>query len=185
MKKLVIGISGASGVLMGIRILERMKFDNQVETHLIITDGARKTIQEETDYKIEDILALADVNYSIEDIGASIASGTFEVDGMIVVPCSMKTLAGIASGFSNNLLLRAADVTLKERRRLVLLTRETPLSRTHIRNMKTVADDGAIILPPVLSFYNKPESIEDMITHIIGKALNIFGIQIDGFKRWS
>lgn len=184
-KRLVIGISGASGVPLAIDLLQVMQQYTEWETHVVLSPSAKRTIREETDYTVEQIEAMATCIYAEEDIGASIASGTFKTEGMIVIPCSMKTLAGIQSGYSDNLLLRAADVTIKERRKLVLVARETPLSPIHLRNMASMVEQGAIILPPMLTFYNRPETIQDMVRHIVGKALDIFGLDIRDFKRWG
>lgn len=184
-KRLLLGISGASGVIIGIRILEELSHNNEWETHLVITNSGEKTILLETDYSIEEVKMLADKYYSITEIGESIASGTFKNSGMIIAPCSMKTLAGISSGYSDNLLLRAADVVLKERRKLVLITRETPLSKIHLRNMIELTDMGTVIMPPVLSFYNSPKTINDMLDHIVGKALDVFDIDFSKYKRWD
>lgn len=184
-KRLVIGMSGASGAVLGIELLKALKENPEWETHLVISRGAEETILQETNYKPEEVMNLADKAYCINDIGASIASGTFKTEGMIVVPCSMKTVAGIACGYSDNLLLRAADVTIKERRGLILVTRECPLSTIHLRNMLTLSELGAVIMPPVATYYNKPESLEDMNRHIIGKILDRFGIELDGFNKWG
>ena len=184
-KRLVVGISGASGAIIGIHLLQAMQLVPDWETHLVISTGGRRTIEHESGYTVAQVEALATRCYPIEDIGASIASGTFKTDGMVVAPCSMKTLAGVASGFSHNLLLRASDVTLKERRKLVLMVRESPLSAVHLRNMSTAASVGAILLPPVMTFYNRPENITDMVRHMVGKALDIFGLELKGFKRWG
>ena len=184
-KRLVIGISGASGAILGIEILKVLRENTQWETHLVISRGAELTIQEETEYTLDDVINLADKVYDIKNIGASIASGTFKTEGMIIVPCSMKTVAGIASGYSDNILLRAADVTIKERRKLVLVTRESPLSSIHLRNMLTLSDVGAYIIPPMVTYYNKPLSLEDMNRHIVGKILDKFGIEVSGFIRWG
>ena len=184
-KRLVIGISGASGAILGIELLKILRLNKEWETHLVISRGAEITIVEETQYTIEDVIRLADSVYDIKDIGASIASGTFKTEGMIIVPCSMKTVAGIACGYSDNLLLRAADVTIKEKRNLVLVARESPLSTIHIRNMLTLSEVGAFIIPPMVSYYNKPISIEDMNIHIVGKILDKFGIEVSGFNRWG
>lgn len=183
--RLVVGVSGASGAILAIELLEQMRELPEWETHLVLTAGARRTIPLETNYSIEEVEALATRNHDLNDVGASIASGTFKTAGMIIVPCSMKTLAGVANGFSENLLLRAADVTLKERRTLVLVPRETPLNRIHLRNMVTASDAGAIILPPVVAYYNNPASVHDMTKHIVGKILDVFDIQIPGFTRWD
>lgn len=184
-KRLVVGISGASGAVIGIRLLQAMQQFPDWETHLVISNGGRRTIEQETGCSIAQVEALATKCHPVEDIGASIASGTFKTEGMVVVPCSMKTLAGVASGFSHNLLLRASDVTLKERRKLVLVVRESPLSAVHLRNMSAAASVGAILLPPVMTFYNRPESIEDMVRHIVGKVVDIFGLELSGFRRWG
>ncbi len=184
-KRLVVGMSGASGAILGIELLKILKENPEWETHLVISRGAEETILQETTYKVKEVGALADKVYSIKDIGASIASGTFKTEGMIILPCSMKTLAGVASGYSDNLLLRAADVTIKEKRKLILAARETPLSTIHLRNMLTLSELGAYIIPPMVTYYNKPESIEDMNHHIIDKILDKFDIEVDGFKRWG
>lgn len=184
-KRLVIGMSGASGAILGIEILKILNDNPEWETHLVISKGAELTILQETNYELQDVIDLAHKVYDIKDIGASIASGTFKTEGMIVVPCSMKTVAGIACGYSDNLLLRAADVTMKERRNLVLVTREAPLSSIHLRNMLTLSEIGAVIIPPMVTYYNKPVSIEDMNRHIIGKILDRFQIDLNGFNRWG
>jgi len=185
-QRLVVGISGASGAIIGIELLKIMKQQfPSWETHLVISTGARRTIAQETSYSLEEVESLATKCHALENVGASIASGTFKTAGMVVVPCSMKTVAGIAQGMSTNLLLRAADVIIKERRKLVLVARESPLSPIHLRNMTTVASIGAIVLPPVLTFYNKPRSIEDMTRHIVGKILDVFDLEIGGFQRWD
>lgn len=183
--RLVVGISGASGSILGIEILKAMRDFPGWETHLVISKGAERTIVQETPYSVMEVINMATQVHAIEDIGASIASGTFKTEGMVIAPCSMKTLAGIACGYSDNLLLRAADVSIKEKRNLVLLTRESPLSTIHLKNMLFMAQQGATILPPMLTYYNKPSSIEDLNRHIIGKALSIFNIDIKGFKRWG
>jgi polyprenyl P-hydroxybenzoate/phenylacrylic acid decarboxylase-like protein len=185
-KRMVVGISGASGAVLGIELLKTMRQQFPAwETHLVISAGARRTIQLETNYSFEEVQSLATKFHPIEDVGASIASGTFKTEGMVVVPCSMKTVAGVASGFSTNLLLRAADVVIKERRKLVLVARESPLSAIHLHNMNVVASAGAIVLPPVLTFYNHPKTIEDMTRHIVGKILDVFQLEIVGFERWT
>ncbi|MCD6495758.1 MAG: UbiX family flavin prenyltransferase [Candidatus Aenigmarchaeota archaeon] len=183
MKRIIVGISGASGTAIGIRILEALKKAG-IETHLVMTRLGKKVLEDETDYTAEDTGKLASYTYSEDDFFAPIASGSFHSEGMVVAPCSMKTLAGIASGYTDNLLLRAADVMLKERRKLVLIARETPLSYIHIKNMKTVTKAGAVVIPPVLTFYSKPNTIEDMVMHVVGKALDQFGIDTK-YKRWK
>jgi polyprenyl P-hydroxybenzoate/phenylacrylic acid decarboxylase-like protein len=182
-RKIVVGITGSSGAILGIRALELLK-KMKIETHLVVTDMGKKVIEDETGYKIEDVEKLAAHTYRIDDFFAPIASGSFKTDGMIVVPCSMKTLAGIASGYSSNLLLRAADVMLKERRKLVLVAREMPLDLIHIRNMEAVTLAGAVVLPPMMTFYSKPKGIEEIVLHILGKALDQFGLET-GYKRWE
>jgi len=184
-KRLVVGVSGASGAVLAIKILERLRELPEWESHLVLTTGARRTIALETDYTIGQVEALATKNYSINDIGAGIASGTFRTAGMIIVPCSMKTLAGVANGFAENLLMRAADVTLKERRTLVLVPRETPLSRVHLRNLLLASEAGAVILPPMVSYYNRPTAIEDVSSQIVGRILDVFDISAPNFHRWK
>lgn len=183
-KRLVVGISGASGVILGIELLKILKGIPGWETHAVITRMAEKTIAFETDYSVSGVLSLADYAYDAGDLSAAIASGTFTTQGMAIVPCSMKTVAGVACGYSENLLLRAADVTLKEKRRLVIAARECPLSALHLKNMLTLAEMGAVIMPPMLGFYNRPQSIEDITNHIAGKILACFGID-HVFKRWG
>jgi len=184
-KRIVIGISGASGALLGINMLEILREYPEWETHLVISRGAELTIADETEYSLEQVKKLSDKVYDINNIGDSIASGSFKTEGMVIIPCSMKTLAGVASGYSDNLLLRAADVTLKENRKLVLVARESPLSLIHLRNMIDCLQAGAVILPPMVTYYNKPLSLEDMNFHIIGKMLDQFGIEVPGLKRWG
>lgn len=182
--RIVVGMTGASGAVLGIKLLEFLK-KTDFETHLIITDIAKKIIEHETDYKVEDVEKLADHVYNNSDFFASIASGSFKYSGMVIIPCSMKTLGGIASGYSDSLLLRVADVCLKERRKMVLVTREMPFSQIHIENMEKISRAGGIILPPVLSFYSKPKDINDMVNHVIGKTLDTLGIDNDVYKRWE
>ena len=181
---LVIGITGASGVIYGIRLLEVLSTNKDVETHLIISETGEQIIKHETDKTLEQVKALADVCYGIDDIGARLASGSFKRDGMIIAPCSMKTLSALANSFADNLLTRAADTTLKERKMLVLLARETPLHLGHLRNMVKLTETGGIILPPIPAFYHKPGTIEELIDHTIGKVLDIFDIEHDLFPRW-
>lgn len=184
-KRLVIGMSGASGAILGITLLTILKDYPEWESHLVISRGAELTIQDETDYTIEHVKNLADKVYDIYNIGDRLASGTFKTEGMVIIPCSMKTVAGVATGYSDNLLLRAADVTLKEGRKLILVARESPLSLIHLRNMTACAEAGAMILPPMITYYNKPLSIDDMNKHIVAKILDKFGIEVKGFKRWG
>lgn len=183
-KRLVVGVSGASGIPIAVEVLRQLKNIPDIETHLVYSKGAEMTIPLETELSLEDFRNLADVVYENSDIGAGPASGTFRTIGMMVVPCSMKTLAGIVSGYSDNLLLRAADVTLKERRKLALVTRECPLGTIHLRNMYEASQLGAVIVPPVLSYYNHPETLEDCTRHIAGKILDQFDLEPEGMKRW-
>ncbi|MGH6944485.1 MAG: UbiX family flavin prenyltransferase [Geminicoccaceae bacterium] len=182
--RLVVGMSGSSGAIYGVRLLEALK-DLPVQSHLIMTRPAEMTLAYETDHKAAAVRALADAHYAVGDVGAAPASGSFRTIGMIVVPCSMKTLAEIATGLTSNLLTRAADVTLKERRRLVLVTRETPLHAVHLRNMLTVTELGAIIAPPVPAFYARPQSLEEMVDHTIGRLLDLFGLDTGRARRWG
>lgn len=184
-ERLIVGISGASGAPIAVELLRALQKIDTIETHLVVTNGGEQTLLYETGMELQQLCRLADVTYDKHDVGAGPASGSFQNGGMIVVPCSMKTAAGIASGYSDNLLLRAADVTLKERRKLVLVTRECPLSSIHLRNMYELSRMGTIILPPVLSYYNHPKTIEDATRHIVGKILDSFGIYYEHFKRWE
>lgn len=184
MKRLIVGISGATGAVYGIRLLEVLAKSN-VETHLIITEAAQKTILMETDWTVEKVKSLAKVVYDIQDIGADIASGSFQSEGMVVIPCSIKSLSAIANSFNVNLLIRAADVTLKERHKLVLVVRETPLHQGHLNLMFRVAEMGATLLPPIPAFYFHPKTIDDLINHTVGKVLDLFGIDHHLFERWG
>lgn len=182
--RIVIGITGASGAIYGIRALQVLQ-KLEVETHLVITDAALETIRLETDFKESDVRHLATETHRPSDIASKIASGSYPTDGMLVIPCSMKTLAGIASGYSDNLLLRAADVTIKERRRLVLVVRETPLSLIHIENMATVTRAGAIVLPATPAFYQRPNTVAALVDQVVGKALGILGVEQHLSERWN
>jgi len=184
-QRLVVGISGASGIIYGIQLLRALR-EPPIESHLIISQAAGLTLSyEETDMSVSDVKALADVCYSTKDIGAAVASGSFKTLGMIVAPCSIKTMSQIASGITSSLLPRAADVVLKERRRLVLMVRESPLHLGHLRTMTQLAEMGAIIQPPVPAFYTKPQSLEDMVNHTVGRALDLFGIDNALVRRWG
>jgi 4-hydroxy-3-polyprenylbenzoate decarboxylase len=183
-KRLIVGISGATGAIYGIRLLEVLAKSN-VETHLVITEAAQKTILMESDWKVEKIKSLAKVVYDIQDIGANIASGSFQSEGMVVIPCSIKSLSAIANSFNVNLLIRAADVTLKEGHKLVLVVRETPLHKGHLNLMLRVTDMGATLLPPIPAFYFHPKTIDDLINHTVGKVLDLFGINHHLFERWG
>ena len=182
--RLIVGVSGASGVVMGYQMLKALRQLPEIEIHLVITEGAVKNFEFETNIKISQLVELADFAHSNKNLAASISSGSFVTDGMIIIPASMKTVAGIASGFAENLLLRAADVCLKENRRVVLVPREMPLSRIHLRNFKECADNGCVIVPPMLTFYNGSDSLEQQIDHIIGKILMQFGIEYKKFVAW-
>ncbi len=184
MIKLIIGISGASGVVIAIELLKKLKQIENIETHLVITESAALNFQYETDFNICDIKKMVNFTYDIHDISASIASGSFITNGMIVVPCSMKTVAGIASGYAENLLLRAADVCIKENRKIVVVPREMPLNRIHLRNLKELADNGVIIIPPLLTFYNKYSTIQQQIDHIVGKILMQFNLP-SSIPEWT
>ena len=183
-KRLVVGISGASGVTYGVRLLQVLK-DTDYETHLIISKSGELNIEIETDYDPADVKAMADYVYDHKNVAASLASGSFLTTGMVVVPCTIKTLSGIANSYNENLLVRAADVTLKEKRKLALVVRETPLHKGHLRLLTMAADMGAHILPPVPSFYHMPKTIEDIIDQTIGKVLDYMGIEHDLFNRWG
>jgi 4-hydroxy-3-polyprenylbenzoate decarboxylase len=185
MTVLVVGITGASGAIYGIRLLEVLSSVKNVETHLIVSEAAEAIIKYETGRRIEDVRELASFSYDIKDMGAPIASGSFKTDGMIVAPCTVKTMSAIANSYSENLLIRVGDVTMKERRRLLLLVRETPLHIGHIRNMERLCEMGAIIMPPVPAFYYKPQTIQDIVDHTVGRMLDQFGIEHTLFQRWS
>lgn len=187
MKKIIIGMSGASGVVYGIRLLEVLRGLDDVETYLVMSTAAATTIGLETEQTPEQVKALADVVYRFKDIAAAIASGSFKTYGMIVAPCSMKTLAGIANSFSDNLLLRAADVVLKDRRRLILVARETPLHLGHLRLMTQVTEMGAIVAPPMPAFYHKPQTIDDIVNQTVNRVLDLAEIELpqDLFIRWQ
>jgi flavin prenyltransferase len=182
--RLVIGISGASGVIYGVRLLEVLRGQG-IETHLVLSDPARDTLRLETPYTPQEVEGLATHVYPVQAIGAAIASGSFKTDGMAVAPCSIKSLAAIAHSFNDNLLVRAADVTLKERRCLVLMVRETPLHQGHLRAMLQASQMGAVILPPVPAFYHHPQTVEDIVDHSVGKLLDLFGIAHDLFRPWK
>jgi 4-hydroxy-3-polyprenylbenzoate decarboxylase len=185
MTVLVVGITGASGAIYGIRLLEVLSSTKNVETHLIVSEPAEAIIKYETARSIEDVKELASFSYDIRDIGAQIASGSFKTDGMIVAPCTVKTMSAIANSYSENLLVRVGDVTLKERRQLLLLVRETPLHIGHLRNMERLCEMGAIIMPPAPAFYHKPQTIQDIVDYTVGKMLDLFGIEHTLFRRWS
>ena len=183
-KRLVVGISGASGIIYGVRLLQVLK-DTDYETHLVISKSGELNIKIETDYDPADVKAMADYVYDHKNMATSLASGSFLTEGMVVIPCTIKTLSGIANSYNENLLVRAADVTLKEKRKLVLVVRETPLHKGHLRLMTMAADMGAHILPPVPSFYHMPKTIDDIIDQTIGKIFDFMGIEHDLFRRWG
>jgi len=182
--RLVVGLSGSSSPIYGIRLLEVLK-TARVETHLVISDGAKRTIPLEARTTIPEVAALATVAYNTHDLAAAISSGSFQTEGMIVAPCSMRTLAAIANSYDTDLLIRAADVTLKERRKLVLVPRETPLHLGHLRNMVRATEIGAIILPPMPAFYHQPKTVDDIINQTVGKILDQFRIEHNLFRRWG
>jgi 4-hydroxy-3-polyprenylbenzoate decarboxylase len=184
-RRIVVGISGASGAIYGIRVLEALRGDASVETHAIVSSGAKQTIAYETRWKVEDVLALADVVYEEKDLAAPLASGSFLTHGMIVAPCSVRTMGAIHMSLNDNLIVRAADVHLKERRKLVLMVRETPLHAGHLKTMYELSLYGAVILPPAPGFYHRPQTMDDLIAHSVGKALDQLGVAHDLFRRWA
>jgi 4-hydroxy-3-polyprenylbenzoate decarboxylase len=180
---LIVGISGASGAVYGVRLLQVLR-RNAIPTHLVVSKSSLLTLKEELDMRAEDVSALADVSYSNSDIGAAISSGSFKTRGMVIAPCSVRTLSDIAHGTTDTLLSRAADVILKERRRLVLVVRETPLHAGHLRSMLAATENGAVILPPVPAFYHRPKTIDDIVNQTVGRCLDLFDIDIGLVKRW-
>ncbi|MFZ4450971.1 UbiX family flavin prenyltransferase [Salibacterium aidingense] len=181
---IIIGMSGASGSIYGVRILEILK-NMGITTHLVMSHAAGMTIREETNYQVQEVMDAADYVYKPKEVGAAIASGSFKVDGMVIIPCSIKTLSAVANSYNDNLLTRAADVQLKENRKLVMVVRETPLHTGHLQLMTQAANIGAVVLPPVPSFYHQPQTIDDIIHHTIGKVLDQFGIDAGLFQRWG
>ncbi|GIK36394.1 MAG: flavin prenyltransferase UbiX [Chloroflexota bacterium] len=186
-KRLIVGISGASGIIYGIRLLEVLREVDNLETHLIISSAAKRTALLETDYTIDQIQSLADKVYNFNDIAASISSGSYKTIGMVIIPCAIKTLSGIANSYNDNLILRAADVVLKDQRRLVLVLRETPLHLGHVRLMAQVIEMGAILMPPMPAFYHRPKTIDDIINQTVNRVLDLFDIELtaDLFQRWQ
>jgi len=182
--RLVVGITGASGVILGIRLLELLQ-PMEIETHLVISPAGRTTIAQETDWKVSDVMALADVAHNYNDIGATIASGSFSTLGMVVIPCSIKTLSAIANAYADDLITRAADVTLKEGRPLLLVVREAPLHRGHLRLMSLAAEAGAILFPPVPAFYTRPQSVAEIVDNTVGRVLARLGIENTAYKEWK
>jgi 4-hydroxy-3-polyprenylbenzoate decarboxylase len=183
-RRLIVGLTGATGAILGIRLLEVLK-SCDVESHLIISKWAQRTVEHETRYRIDDVRALASVTHHLADMGASVSSGSFLTEGMVVIPCSMRTLSSIAHGYGEHLVHRAADVILKERRKLVLVARETPLSTIHLENMLKLASMGVTILPPMPAFYNHPQSVDDIVDHIVARVLDQFGLAAPCAKRWD
>jgi flavin prenyltransferase len=187
MKRVIVGISGASGAIYGIRLLQVLGSVDNIETHLVMSSAAKRTLSLETDYSVEQVEELADCVHKSSDIAAAISSGSFRAAGMIIAPCSIKTVSGIASSYSDNLLLRAADVNLKERRPLVLLVRETPLHLGHLRLLVQVAEMGAVVMPPMPAFYHRPTNLQDIVDQTVNRALDVLGIELecDLFRRWN
>ena len=185
MQRLIVAMTGASGAVYGVRLLEQLRALGSVETHLMISDAAALNLHHELDLKRADIEALASRVHSVRDIGACVASGSFQSDGMVIAPCSMKTLASVAHGMCDNLITRAADVMLKERRRLVLMVRETPFNLAHLRNMTAVTEMGGIVFPPLPALYQKPQSITEMVDHTVGRVLDLFGLAQDLAPEWQ
>ena len=183
-RRLIVGISGASGIVYGVRILQVLQHSD-IETHLVMSDSARMTLATELDMSVKEVEALASEVHNAKNIGATISSGSFKTMGMVVAPCSIKSLSEIAYGMTSGLLSRAADVVLKERRRLVLLIRETPLHSGHLRTMLQASENGAILMPPIPALYARPQSIDDMVNHTVGRCLDLFDIETDLVKRWS
>ncbi|KOP68280.1 hypothetical protein AMS62_25780 [Bacillus sp. FJAT-18019] len=183
-RRMIVAISGATGIVYGIRLLEVLR-RLDIETHLVVSQSAQMTLNYETDMNIKELRELADVTYSHKDIGAAISSGSFQTMGMIIAPCSIKTLSQIAYSMTDNLVARAADVVLKERKRLVLMLRETPLSLSHIRHMEAVTENGGIIFPPVPAFYTRPNTLDDIVNQTVGRVLDLFDIDTGEFERWG
>jgi polyprenyl P-hydroxybenzoate/phenylacrylic acid decarboxylase-like protein len=184
-KRLIVGLTGATGSIYGVRILEALRAAGGWESHLIVSDAGMLNAWQEHRLARKDINKLADVVHNVRDVGASVASGSFITEGMVIAPCSMKTLSGVAHAFSDNLITRAADVVLKERRRLVLLTREAPLNLAHLRNMVAVTEMGGVIFPPVPAFYSGAQDIDGLVNHTVGRVLDLFGLEHDTIKRWQ
>lgn len=183
--RIVVGISGSTGAIYGVRLLEVLHGSPDIETHLVVSEPAKQTIAYEVGRDPAEVLALASVVYDHRDIGAAISSGSFPTDGMVIAPCSIKSLSAVANSFNDNLLTRAADVTLKERRKLVMVVRETPLHRGHLRLMLEVTENGGVILPPMPSFYHKPKTVDDIVNHTVQRVLDQFGIEKGLFQRWT
>lgn len=185
MRRLIIGMTGSTGAIFGVRFLEALKQAGDVESHLVISKWAQRTIEHETNYTVEQVRGLASVVHSPGDMGATLSSGSFLTEGMVVIPCSVRTLGGIAQGVGDHLVHRAADVVLKERRKLVLVVRETPLSEVHLENMLKLSRMGVVMLPPMPAFYNHPQSVDDVVNHIVMRVLDQFNIPAPNAKRWD
>ena len=183
-QKLIVGISGASGIIYGIRMLEALRASN-IETHLVMSKSAELTLSYESDLRADDVKALADHCYPVKDVGAAVSSGSFQTAGMVIAPCSVRTMSEIATGVTSSLLTRAADVVLKERRKLVLMVRETPFHTGHLRTMTALSEMGAIIAPPLPAMYTRPESVDDIINHSVGRVLDLFELENDLVNRWG
>lgn len=183
--RIIVCITGATGVTMGFKLLQALKLYPEVESHLIVSNGAKLTLSLESDIAFEAVCELADFVHKAEDLGASISSGSYKTDGVVVIPCSMKTLSGIACGYAENLIVRSVDVCLKENRKVILVPREMPLSKIHCRNLLTAAEAGCVIIPPMLTFYSNYPTLDDQVDHIIGKILMQFGLDYDRFKPWE
>jgi len=184
-KRIVVAISGASGAVYGVRLLQMLRELGGVQTHLTVSDAGWLNLQQELDLPRNQVEALADMVYPVHNIGAALASGSFQCDGMVIAPCSMRTLAAVAHGLSDNLITRAADVMLKERRRLILMVRETPLNLAHLRNMTSVTEMGGIVFPPVPAFYNKPQSIAELVDHTVSRVIDLLGLPQASSQRWA
>ena len=184
-KRIVVAISGASGAIYGVRLLQMLREWGQVQTHLTVSEAGWLNVQQELDMGPTDVQALADVFHAVQDLGASITSGSFQCDGMVIAPCSMRTLAAVAHGLSDNLITRAADVTLKERRRLILMVREAPLNLAQLRNMVSVTEMGGIVFPPVPGFYLRPQTINQMVDHTLGRVMDLLGLPQANAPRWT
>jgi 4-hydroxy-3-polyprenylbenzoate decarboxylase len=182
--RLIVGISGASGAIYGVRLLQALR-DLPVETHLVVSKAAEMTLAYETEFKVKDLRALANHWYPVADVGAAISSGSFQTLGMIIAPCSVRSMAEIATGVTTNLLTRAADVVLKERRRLVLMLRESPLHTGHLRNLTALSEMGAIVAPPLPAFYTRPQTVDDIVNHSVSRVLDLFGIDTGRLRRWT
>jgi flavin prenyltransferase len=184
-KRLIVGMTGATGSIYGLRILDALRAAGGWETHLIVSEAGMLNAHQEYQLSRKDIQKRADVVHNVRDVGATLASGSFLTEGMVIAPCSMKTLSGVAHAYSDNLITRAADVVLKERRRLVLVTREAPLNLAHLRNMVAVTEMGGVIFPPVPAFYSQAKSIDDLVNHTVGRVLDLFGVEHQSIKRWQ